>query len=113
MNKRSPLTAIAQRNSQTIALVVLVAPSRRCELPSEKRLIRGLTELVQHFASRRSSHRRKGAARHIIDMVWLIAGLSHGGEGGGIVILPVQIVSTCLRGAYRKRGGQHPVWSSP
>jgi hypothetical protein len=27
--------------------------------------------LIQHFAYRRSSRRRKGAARHIIDMVWL------------------------------------------
>ncbi len=32
---------------------------------------RGCTELVQHFAYRGSSHRRKGAARHVIDMVWL------------------------------------------
>ncbi len=31
----------------------------------------GPTELVQHFAFRESSHGLKGAARHIIDMVWL------------------------------------------
>jgi hypothetical protein len=29
------------------------------------------TELVQHFAYRASSHWLKGAASHIIDMVWL------------------------------------------
>ncbi len=32
---------------------------------------RGPTELVQHFAYRGSLHRRKGATRHIFNMVWL------------------------------------------
>jgi hypothetical protein len=32
---------------------------------------RGPTELVQHFAYMGSSHRRKVAARHIIDLTWL------------------------------------------
>jgi hypothetical protein len=33
--------------------------------------IRGPTELVQDIAYRRSSHRCKGAASHIIHMIWL------------------------------------------
>jgi hypothetical protein len=33
-------------------------------------LIRGPSELVQHFADRGSSHRCKGADSHINDMVW-------------------------------------------
>ncbi len=32
---------------------------------------RARAELVLHFAYRGSIHRRKGAARHIINMVWL------------------------------------------
>jgi hypothetical protein len=31
---------------------------------------RGTIELVQHFAYRFSSHRRKGVARHEIEIVW-------------------------------------------
>ncbi len=34
-------------------------------------VIVGPADLVQHFAYRRSSHRRKGAASHVLDMVWL------------------------------------------
>ncbi len=39
--------------------------------PQENYLYRGPTELVQHFAYRGSSHRRKSAVRHITDMLWL------------------------------------------
>ncbi len=31
---------------------------------------RGPTELLQHFVYRGSAHQRKGALRHVIDMVW-------------------------------------------
>jgi hypothetical protein len=34
-------------------------------------MCRGPSELVQYFADRGNSHRRKGNASHIIDMVWL------------------------------------------
>ncbi len=55
----------------------------------------GPTELVPHFAHRGSSQRRKGAASHIIDMVWL-----HRSPiwGGGVLLL-FQMKTTCLRGA--------------
>jgi hypothetical protein len=45
---------------------------------------RGPTKLVQHFAYRGSSHRRKGAAKHIIEMVCFgfIARLHKWGGGG-------------------------------
>ncbi len=67
--------------------------------------VEGLLGLVQHFAYRGSSHRRKSAARRIIDMAWLyIARLSHGvGEEDGVLL--VQMISTYLR----KEGSQHPV----
>ncbi len=38
---------------------------------NEGYMYRGPTELVHHFAFRGSSHRRKGAARRIIDLVYL------------------------------------------
>jgi hypothetical protein len=62
-------------------------------------------ELVQHFAYRGSLNRRKGAARHVIAMVWLCRSPIPEGEGG---ILLVPMVSTCLRGALRKGGGSAP-----
>jgi hypothetical protein len=34
------------------------------------------SHLVQHFADRGRSHRRKGAASRIIDMVWILGGRS-------------------------------------
>jgi hypothetical protein len=49
-------------------------------------------ELVQYFAYRGSLHRRKGAARHVIAMVWLCRSPFPEGEGG---ILLLQKVSTC------------------
>ncbi len=58
---------------------------------------RGPTELVQHSAYRRNSHRRKGAAIHIIDMVWLYRLSTPVGRRGGILL--VQMKTTCLRGA--------------
>ncbi len=40
------------------------------------------TEIVQHFAYRGSSHRRKGSGCHIIDMFWLnLDPLSNGMKG--------------------------------
>jgi hypothetical protein len=58
---------------------------------------RGLPELIQYFAYRGSSHRHKGAARHIIDMVWLFRIAYASGEEGGILL--VQMIFTCLRDA--------------
>ncbi len=55
---------------------------------------KGLPELVQHFAYRESSHRHKGAARHIIGKVRLYSSqMPWSGERG---VLLVQIISTCL-----------------
>jgi hypothetical protein len=62
---------------------------------TEKR--RGPAELVWHFACRGNSHRRKGAARHIIDMVGYIAKSQWGGGRGDILF--VRMISTCPRGA--------------
>jgi hypothetical protein len=57
--------------------------------------------MVQHFASRESLHRRKGAASPIINKVFLYRSPIPG-------ILLVHM-TTCLCSAYRKGGGQHPV----
>ncbi len=47
---------------------------------------------VQHFAYRRSSHRRTGAARQILGMVWLYRSpIPLGGWGGGGGIFNVKI----------------------
>ncbi len=40
-------------------------------IPQRNHWYRGTTELVQHFAYRGNSYRRKGAARYILYMVWL------------------------------------------
>ncbi len=40
------------------------------------------TELVQHFAYKGNSHRRRDAARHKTDLVWQYPSLSQG-DGGG------------------------------
>jgi hypothetical protein len=45
------------------------------------------TELVQHFAHRGSSHRRKGAVSHIIHMVWLHRSPIPVGRGRGVFYL--------------------------
>ncbi len=45
-------------------------------------LNRGRTEFVQHLAYSESSHWRKGAARHTIDMVWLWLAYPSRREGG-------------------------------
>ncbi len=63
---------------------------------------RGPTELVRNFAYRGSSHRRKGAARNIIDMVWLNLSLVLV-ERRGVFLLVHWMISTCLRCAYRNR----------
>ncbi len=55
------------------------------------KLTRGTTELVQHF---RLSYRRKSAAWHKFDMVWLYRSPIPMGRRG---ILLVQLISTCLR----------------
>ena len=69
----------------------------------------GQTELVQHFAYRGNLQRRKGAASHIIDMVWLYHLLIPEGRRG--VFYLYKIISTFFRGVYRGRGGrsQHPM----
>jgi hypothetical protein len=54
--------------------------------------------VVQHFASRGSSQRRKSAASHIISLVWLYhSPIFSSREERGILF--VQIKTTCLRGA--------------
>ncbi len=50
-----------------------------------------------------SSHKGKGDARHMIDMVWLYLSPIPVRRRG---ILFVQMFSTCLRGAQRKGGGE-------
>ena len=57
----------------------------------------GPTKLVQHFAYRGSSYRRKGAARHIIDWGFGYMPLANA-SGDERDILLVQIIFTCLRG---------------
>jgi hypothetical protein len=70
-------------------------------IPQSNAWYRGPTELVQHFAYRENSHQLKGAARHIIDMVWLYSFASE--EEGGFLL--VQIISTCRHGALSGGGG--------
>ncbi len=71
------------------------------------------TDLARHyFTYRGSSHRCKGAAGHIIDMVWLYRSVIPVGRRG--IIFLFKMISTCLRGT--KRGGfapsgQNPYWS--
>jgi hypothetical protein len=52
------------------------------------------SELVQHFAYRGHSHWRKGAARHVIDMVWLYR--SPIPVGRRRVFLTILLISPCL-----------------
>jgi hypothetical protein len=66
----------------------------------------GHTNLVQPFADRWSLHRRKGAARHIIDMVLTISLAYPSGEVGFFFssndfYLPSRLLE--------KGGSQHPV----
>jgi hypothetical protein len=68
-------------------------------------LYRGPTELVQHFAYRGNSHRRHGAARHIIDMVWLYSSPIPVGWSGGILL--ALMISTVFA-ATRRGGGSAP-----
>jgi hypothetical protein len=65
---------------------------------------RAPTELVQHSASRVSSHRRNVTSCHIFNMAWLYR--SPIAVGGGRWSLLAQIVSTCLRGGYRRGEGE-------
>ncbi len=58
---------------------------------------RGLADLVQHFAYRRSSHRYKGGARHLSWFGLAISLTYLSREEVGILL--VQIISTCLRGS--------------
>ncbi len=56
-------------------------------------------ELVQNFAYRGSSHRRKGAARHIIGIVWLYRKLILSGEEGDILLVQmIYLPSLAQRG---------------
>ncbi len=48
--------------------------------------IGGRDLIAQHFAYRGSSNQRKGAANHIIDMVWLLSLVYPSGEVGGTVL---------------------------
>ncbi len=75
----------------------------RTDAAEELRVIidkRGPSELVQQFANRGSSHRRKSAGMHIFDMVGYIARLSQWVGGG---YFTCSNVFACLRGA-RGRG---------
>jgi hypothetical protein len=68
-------------------------------------MINILTDLVQHFAYRGSSHRREGAAR-LKNLYGLAISLAYpSDEGGKFTRL---IISTCLRGAWRMRGRSAP-----
>ncbi len=58
----------------------------------------GPTELVQHFVYRGSSYGARACFRHIIALVWLYRSPIPLGRRG--VILLVQWLSTCLRGAW-------------
>jgi hypothetical protein len=64
----------------------------------------GPLRLVQYFLYRRSSHRRNGAARHLIGMVWLYRSPIPVERRRVFNILLVQIISTCLSSA-RVMGG--------
>jgi hypothetical protein len=64
------------------------------------------TEIVHHFADRESLHRRKGAARHVIDGLTI----KHGEEGG---ILLVQIITLPAFAAPGGRGGGSTLWGRP
>ncbi len=70
---------------------------------------RGPTELVQQSSYRWGSQRGKGAASHIIFMVWLYRSPILYWEKGGILL--VHLKTTCLRGAQGKKGkgNQHHV----
>jgi hypothetical protein len=58
--------------------------------------LRGPAEIVQHSAYMGSSHQRKGATSHLIDMVWLYRSpIYPSGKMGGNFL--VQMISTCLR----------------
>jgi hypothetical protein len=70
--------------------------------------------LIYHFAYRGSLHRRKRAATHVIEMVWLYRSPILVGRNR-YRILPVQLISTCIRGACTALEGgggcsQHPVF---
>jgi hypothetical protein len=60
-------------------------------------ICRRTTELVQHVTYGGSSHRRKGAARHIIAQVMLYCPPVSNGEEVGVLL--VQIIFICLHGA--------------
>jgi hypothetical protein len=54
-------------------------------------------ELVQRFAYRENSHRCKGSARHIIDMVWLYRSLAFpSGQRGGIFLVQMIFIHILL-----------------
>jgi hypothetical protein len=65
----------------------------------------GPTELVQHFDYIGSLHRRKGAAGHITDMVWVYCTpwpIPATRRRGSFTCS--KMIFTCHRGAYRKGG---------
>jgi hypothetical protein len=63
--------------------------------PSNDFYKKNATEQVQHSAYRASSLRRKGAASHIIDMVWLYCSTIPVGRKGGLKLFHVKAI--CLR----------------
>ena len=76
--------------------------------PQRNDWYRGPTELVQLSAYRGSSHRRKGAARNIIDMVWLYRSPILVGRKGVFYLFNWFLTAFAVpRG--RGRGSQHPV----
>ncbi len=65
------------------------------------------TKLLQLCDYRKSSHRRKDAFTHLVDMVGLYRSPISVREEGGLLLF--QLKTTYLRGTYRKRGE----WSVP
>ncbi len=72
---------------------------------------RGPTELVHNFAYKGSSLRCKGAARQIIDMVWLYRS-PFPVMRREVFLLVHWMISTCLRGSYRNRVVGFSTWWS-
>ncbi len=88
--------------------VLLTGKNQFRDLDQSNDWYRGLTELIQHSAHRGISHRRKGAARHTIDIVWLHRSPIPVGRGGGVLYLFIWRLPAFS--APRRRGGwsQHP-----
>ncbi len=73
---------------------------------------RGPTELVQHSVFRRTSHRRKGAASHIIDMVRLYRSSIPVGRRGAFHLFIWRLLAFAAPPMGRGGGvSQHPVFT--